>query len=125
MRPDATTSRTRCHCGCVRTMNASPICTPYRSRAARSSRASPAVFATPSTPQRTGVSSRVGCDDLLDMSGAGERECERRARAERALDREVAAHAAREVARDREPESDAFLHAREARVDLHERLEDD
>ena len=36
MRPPATRSRTPCHCGCVRTMNASAICTPVRSRASHS-----------------------------------------------------------------------------------------
>src|SRR6478672_10064555 len=43
--------------------------------------------------------------------------------ADRALDRQVAAHAAREVAADGEAESRAFLSACERRVHLHEGLE--
>src|SRR5438477_291153 len=42
--PDCTSSLARTHCGCVRTMNASPIFTPARSRAAIKRRASAAVI---------------------------------------------------------------------------------
>ena len=45
MRPSRMSRRTSSHCGCVRTMNASAIVTPLRSRASTSARASAALSA--------------------------------------------------------------------------------
>src|SRR5262249_55931045 len=54
-----------------------------------------------------------------------QREHEYRADSELARRGEISPHPAGKVAADREPETDAFLRARELRVDLHERFEDD
>ncbi len=66
---------------------------------------------------------RAGPATAVGRAGARQRERERAAHRELAPGREVAAHPARQVAADRQPEPRPLLRAGEPRADLHERLE--
>src|SRR5688572_13042947 len=85
--------------------------------------AAPSPVARRSSAQR-GRTQRSACSWRGVVKGFWEREGKRTADAELAFSGQIATHATREIAADRETESDTLARAREARVDLHERLED-